>query len=135
MTNVDVTRRSSTSKPPSWTGLAAIVESMFLLLFVVASLAILIQLFVASTGRARQGHDLARAVSAATEMAEVFAQDPEASAGTETIEGLSVSCDVTSEEHEAGTLYHAHIQVQDPDGEGALYELTTARYVKEGQDG
>jgi len=122
------TRRRSPVTRPSWSGMAMVVEAMLLLVFLVASLAILTGLFSASVVRSREGRDLACAVSAATNAAERFAADPASVEGTWQEGELTVTCDVTDEPTAAGTLYHADIQVFPAGEADAIYVLSTARY-------
>ena len=118
---------------PTWSGMAVVVEAMFLLVFLVASLAVIMQVFAASTLRAQEGRHLAEAVACATSAAERFAADPAAAGGTTTEGDLEVVCDVTSEQTAAGTLYHATITVLDENAEPPVYVLETSRYEREVQ--
>ncbi len=115
----------------SWTGMALMVEAMVLLLFLVASLAIVTNVFAAATVRGKEGYELAEAVAAATNAAERFAADPRTAQGSTTQGSLSISCEVTSEPTATGTLYHATITVCPKDGEQSLYQLTTACFERE----
>lgn len=114
-----------------WTGMAVVVESIVLLVFLIVSLTVILQLFGAATAQTREGERLALAVSAATSTAERFASDPTAADGISTQGELTVSCQVSDEQTAAGTLYHATITVYDPNFEKPVYELVTARYVSE----
>lgn len=135
-----------------WPGAAFLVEAMLLLVFVMACLGVLTQMFAASSEKANQGKDLTDAVAAASAVAESFAADP---AGTplESWRGhMHVICDVQPEQRGGGILYHAEISVYEdgqdaptgvdgqdrlvdagpqdaprPPGE-ALYSITTAKY-------
>ena len=94
-----------------WTSTAFIVESILLLLFLAASLAVLAQAFTLSLTHSAEGRTLDAAVAAATNVAERFAADPEKAAGTTQAGDLVVVCATTADEREAGTLYRAHIEV------------------------
>ena len=120
----------SSQERPAWSGMAVVVESMLLLLFLIGSLAILLQLFATGTSRASEGERLAQAVAAATSAAERFAADPADSGGTTEQDELQVVCDVTEEDAGAGTLYHATITVFSEEQEPPVYVLETARYVR-----
>lgn len=124
-------RRANSHTAPTWAGMALIVETMVLLLFLVASLAIVTGVFASSVVRAREGEDLARAVAAATTVAERFASDPASVPEASTESGLVVRCARTSEQTGAGTLYRATLTVLSPDTSTELYALETARYVRE----
>ena len=123
----------TTRTRPAWSGMAMLVEAMFLLVFLMASLAIAMQLFAASSARAQQGRDLSLAVAEATNAAERFAADPTTAAGTTTADNLTIDCQVTSEETARGTLYHATITVFAEGEEAPVYTLATARYQGEVQ--
>lgn len=94
-----------------WSGAAVLVEAMLLLVFLIASLAVLMQMFSAAVNRADESAQLTAAVAAAADTAEQFAADPTQAAGTKTEGDLLVVCTVTPEPREAGTLYHAEISV------------------------
>ena len=116
-------------EPPAWTGFAIVVEAMVLLAFLAVSLAVVTQLFAASAVRAREGRELAAAVSCATNVAERFAAHPDEVAGTTREGDLVVVCDVEEDQRAAGTLYHATVTVFEDDVETPVYVLETARYV------
>lgn len=115
----------------SWTSVAFIVESVLLLLFLVASLAVLTQVFSSSLSRSVESRTLDAATIAASSIAEHFAADP-ASVEEETQLGdLKVTCEVTDEPREDGTMHYAHISVYDMSESGAdskVYELDTSCY-------
>ena len=121
----------TTESRPAWSGMAIVVEGMFLLLFLIGSLAIIMQVFAAATTRAQYGRHLAEAVAYATSTAERFAADPTSAEGTTNEGDLEVVCDVTSEQTAAGTLYHATITVFEDSAEYPVYVLKTARYERE----
>lgn len=118
---------------PAWSGMAVVVEAMVMLVFLIGSLAVLTQLFATASLRAREAHDLAAAVSVATSAAERFAADPERAEGTTQAEGLSVDCQVTSDETARGTIYHATITVRSERAAEPVYTLSTDRYVEGGR--
>ena len=127
-----IPRRQTGSLSGSLSGLAMVVEAIVLVLFLAGSLAVLTQLFAAASMRSREGERLAQAISAATTCAERFAADPAGTSGTSTDDGLVVDCEVTPEQTDAGTLYHATITVFSDATEAPLYVLETARYESEG---
>lgn len=118
---------------PSWAGMAMVVESMLLLIFLIGSLAIIIQLFAKATVRAKEGERLAEAVAYATSAAERFASDPLTAEGTTTYDDLLVVCEVGENPTRTGTLYQATITVMASDATEPVYELTTSRYLREVQ--
>ncbi len=118
---------------PAWSGMAVVVEAMLMLVFLIGSLAILTQVFATASVRAREAHDLAAAVSVATSAAERFAADPEGAEGVTEAEGLSVDCQVTSDQTTRGTIYHATITVRSEHVSEPVYTLSTERYVEGGQ--
>lgn len=117
---------------------AFIVETLALLAVLVISIAVFTQLFSRATTTADQSARVCRAVSVAEDAAEEFSADPVAIAAGKTVgsgvssqgeDGFEVSCNVTEDKHDAGTLYRAHIEVSDD--AGVAYELNSARYVSE----
>ncbi|WP_165053625.1 MULTISPECIES: hypothetical protein [unclassified Adlercreutzia] len=118
---------------------AFVVEALFLLVFMMGSLAVLTGLMVSSYERGAAADDLSYAVALASNDAEAFAADPAgqsrgatgaglgASAGI--AEGFQLTRDVEQHAQEAGVLYEAHITVSR-DGH-AIYALDTARYVSD----
>lgn len=134
---------------------AFIVESLVLLVFMMASLAILTSLMVSSYEKGTAASDLSYAVIMAANDAESFAADPVSYAQAAKAEATSTNptaaADVSAgasadteaaieahedfllnrsvEEHaqEAGILYEAHISVSH--NNEVLYELNTSRYV------
>ena len=130
---------------PDWSNTAFVVEALVLLVALLAASAILVQMFAYAHKTSDQTADLANAVVLAQNAAEEFSANPAAAAagattgigaatGTasssllEGAEGLSVACNVTSENTSAGTLYTAHITVTDDPG-AEIYTLTATRYV------
>ena len=123
--------RRTRHEAPAWSTMAVMVEAMVLLVFLMASLAVLTHLFASAMVRATQGEQLAAAVSVATSAAERFSADPADAAGTWDEEGLEVACEVTPEMTATGTLYHATITVCNEEQETPVYVLTTTRFERE----
>lgn len=126
---------SSTAGRSSWTSVAFIVESILLLVFLIASLAILIQVFVASLNKSVESRTLDAATIAASSIAEHFAANP-SDVQNETLLGdLRIVCSVQDEPRSSGTLYRAHIDVFDisaSGGDAPIYSLDTAHYQRGG---
>lgn len=124
------------ARKASWHGKAFLVEALVLLVFLVASLSILVALFVQARTEADEGERLSQAVQLAQNAAEEFAADPAGSQGL-TIEdgGLMATVQVGEEAHESGSLLNATVTVVDEEGGGSIaageeiYRLDTARYV------
>ena len=133
---------------PGWHGKAFLVESLVLLAILVASLAVLMGLFVNARVESTQGERLTQAVQLAQNAAEEFAADPLAAHGqTFEFDGLEATVQVESEAPlstsaasaastaSAGVLLHATVVVRDAGGSGAyaageeVYRLETATYV------
>lgn len=126
---------------PGWHGRAFLVESLVLLAFLVASLAVLMGLFTHARIESAEGERLASAVQLAQNAAEEFAADPLAAPGqTFEHDGLEAEVSVEPEPSSAGTLFHATVVVCDADGSGAfaageeVYRLNTACYVPEASE-
>ncbi|WP_139650743.1 hypothetical protein [Raoultibacter phocaeensis] len=111
----------------SWHGTAFIVEAMLLLAFLVGAIAVFMHLFADASAKGAENEDLSNAIVLAANSAERFASDPEGMAPETETDGFRVTCLVTPEETDGGTLYHADIAVLR--GEEEVYRLTTARYV------
>lgn len=129
---------------------AFVVESLLLLAALIAAMAVFTQLFAGSLSQANESKREVNAVMVAQNAAERFCADP-ASAGaaagsgiasassngtklstsvvTQDDENFTVTCEVSSSERKAGTMYQAHIIVSDD--AGIAYELDTTRYVSE----
>ena len=148
MMAVDLSRlgRPGPQDRRSWHGGAFIVESLVLLAFLVAALAVSIQLMGVAHQHGTQADRLSSAVILASNEAEAFATDPAAgnvSASFATVDGelvesagadapadgsiYQVTRTVEARDEQAGTLYEARIAVTC-DGQD-VYELDTARYV------
>lgn len=125
------TRNLSASRNAKRSSVAFIVESLVMLVFLVASLAIVTQLLAASADRASQSQHLEQAVIAAANTAEQFSADPTGvAAQSSSSNGLTTACAVTPTRTSSGTLYSAAISVSD--GTGVIYTLQTSRYVSGG---
>ena len=116
-----------------WSSVAFIVESILLLVFLVASLAVLTKVFSASLTRSVESRTLDAATIAATSIAEHFAADPEGVEERTQLGDLIIVCDVTEEPRKDGTMHHAEIRVYEVAsfGEGSgqpVYTLNTSRY-------
>ena len=145
------TTRTRASRP-AWANVAFIVEAMVLLVFLIASLAVFMQLFSAALERSEEGGTMTGAVAAASTTAERFAADPQGVPAVAEFDDLVVTCDVTPEARDRGTLYHANIAVyranEAPDAPdasaastapsdaldaldepGAVYAISTSVYV------
>lgn len=137
----------------SWHGTALLVEALVLLAFLVASLALFMQVFAQARGMGAEGSELAQAVAMASNLAEEFAADPATEPEPLERDGLTASCEVATvaaddADHAgsqtdpdadgapagdssgaAGTLYRATILVTDGDGD-EVYRLVTERYAR-----
>lgn len=139
------------SERKSWTGTAFLIESLVLLVFLAGTIAVLAQLFAYSVSTANSAQQLSQAATVAQNAAEEFSSNPVAVAeGQQVGQGVAlngtsdfaVTCTVTANEEDNGTLYVAHIAVSPRAATGAgaaaannagaaeaAYELDTARYV------
>ena len=145
-------KRSEGGSPVS----AFVIEAVLLILFLAASLAVVMSMLSLSYRQETQAALATRAMSYAVECAERFVIEPEGSeASYSTIEeGMAITCEVTSFQMAAGTMCYAHITVYptedvpvpvhplaslslpsaEADSAGApeaeiVFELDTARYV------
>ena len=134
----------------SWRGTALLVEALVLLAFLVASLALFMQVFAQARGMGAEGSELAQAVAMASDLAEEFATDPAVEPEPLERDGLTASCAIATVAADdadgtggqtgsgaddalsggtAGTLYRATILVTDGDGD-EVYRLVTERYAR-----
>lgn len=141
----------------SWHGTALLVEALVLLAFLVASLALFMQVFAQARGMGAEGSELAQAVAMASNLAEEFAANPATEPEPLERDGLTASCAVATVAADdadgadgqtgpdaddapsggssgdssgaAGTLYRATILVTDGDGD-EVYRLVTERYAR-----
>ena len=124
-------RSQSSNMRSSWSSVAFIVESILLLVFLVAALAALTLTFSNALNRSVESRTLDASVIAASSIAEHFAANP-TDVQEETLLGdLRIVCTVTDEAREGGVLHHAHIDVFDiraAKGSDPTYSLDTSRY-------
>lgn len=106
---------------------AFIVEALVLFVFLVATLAIVSQLFFASASQAQKSLELERAVTIAANAAERFSANPASPDLDTSQDGLALRCEISPQFMPAGILYEATIIVSN-DVED-IYTLETARYV------
>ena len=92
-----------------WPGAAFLIEALLLLVFVMASLAVLTQMFATASDHANRSRDLTDAVAATSTVAECFAAEPTSVPEKQSIGNMHVTCLVTIEHRAGGTLYSAHI--------------------------
>ena len=139
-------RRANAQNRRSWHGGAFIVESLVLLVFLMAALAVAIQLMGEAHQHGADADRLSSAIILASNDAEAFAANPtpdDAASSFAAVDGdlveatevdapadgnvYEVSRTVDARDEAAGTLYEARITVTC-DGE-TVYELATSRYV------
>ena len=118
---------------------AFLVESLVLLFFLVAALAVFTQIFASSASNSADASRLSAACEVAENAAEEFSANPQAVADGQAVgagvaatgaSGFSVNCDVSQQAYESGTLYTAHISVADD--EGTAYELDATSFQQGG---
>ena len=116
-------------------GTAFLVESLVLLFFLAATLAI----FASSLESSANASRLSAATEVAQNAAEEFSANPQAVTNGQVIgagmakngtESFDVDCTVTAEKQGGGTLYTANIVVSD--AQGVAYTLTTNRFAQGG---
>ncbi|MCH3968083.1 MAG: hypothetical protein PHR15_06080 [Atopobiaceae bacterium] len=122
--------RPVSSPSPHHTNAAFLVEVLVLFGFFLACSAIFVQILVRVTTLSASDLRLEEAMHLATNQAETFSADPTGSEGTTQSGDYQVTCDVTPEQTDQGTLYQADITVTDESGEA--WNLTTSRYVSGG---
>ena len=140
-------RQSQPTKTGRWQGTALIVESLIILVFVVACLAVFARLFGYSFVNNAYDQQRAHAITLATNKAETLTAQSGAMPllSVEEEGGYTTTCEITPEHTARGILYRAKITVSvagtsatqgesdsDADGEDTgqiLYQLHTARYV------
>lgn len=118
---------------------AFLVESMVLLFFLVATLAVFTQVFAASVTNSSNASRLSAATEVAQNVAEEFSANPKAVLDGQAVGAgvaangtseFNVECDVSQQSHESGTLYTAHIRVAD--AQGVAYELDATSFQQGG---
>lgn len=107
--------RRPTRQKAAWPGIAFIVEALLLLVFLAVCLAGFMRLFGESHRMAAESQQLEQALLLAQNRAEQFAADPAAAEGESVQGNLAVTCVVTPQETEGGTLYQAEITVRRTD--------------------
>ena len=135
MSSFDLTpKRTQTSERSSWQGTAFIVEALLLLVFLIASSAVFVQMFALASQQGAESVQLARAVAAASDVAERFAADPASVKDVQVVDDLLVTCTDVETTHERGTLRTATIAVYAQGAAGEpLYFITTSRFESEVQ--
>lgn len=126
--------RSNGSDTRGKRGMAFIVEALVLLFFLVLAVTVFVQLLGGAVVRGQQATDLENAVQIAQDAAETFAADPQ-SFQPEDHGAYAVDANVERTATPAGALYRATIKVSKNGEEGAIYELSTARYVESSHAG
>ena len=139
-------RRGNDHDRRPWHGAAFIVEALVLLVFLIASLAVIMQVIAGAHERSIEADRLSNAIILASNDAEAFAADPTSgNTGGEyvLVDGQLVQPEgpidvldksvydltriVEDQSQPGGTLYTAHIYVSC--GGEATYQIDTARYV------
>ena len=139
-------RHSSAHDRRPWHGSAFIVEALVLLVFLIASLAVLMQVIGGAHERGEDADRLSNAIILASNDAEAFSADPTVGdlittyalvddelvveAGndaTASADRYDVTRTVQAQAQQAGILYEAHIEVTSDDA--IVYQVDTARYV------
>ena len=120
----------------NWSNTAFLVESLVLLFFLIACLAVFTQMFAHSWQASSDASKLSAACVVAQNAAEEFEANPQA-VQNDTIDvsdasgtSFRVSRTVESETTATGTMYTVHIAVSDDTGE--VYSLEAQRYMEGG---
>ena len=123
----------------NWSNTAFLVESLVLLFFLIACLAVFTQMFAHSWQASSDASKLSAACVVAQNAAEEFEANPQA-AQNDTIDvndvndasgtNFHVSRTIESEATATGTMYTVHIAVSDDTGE--VYSLEAQRYMERG---
>ena len=120
----------------NWSNTAFLVESLVLLFFLIACLAVFTQMFAHSWQASSDASKLSAACVVAQNAAEEFEANPQA-VQNDTIDvsdaigtSFHVSRSVEREAAAAGTMYTVHIAVSDDTGE--VYSLEAQRYMEGG---
>ncbi len=120
----------------NWTNTAFLVESLVLLFFLIACLAVFTQMFAHSWQASSDASKLSAACVVAQNAAEEFEANPQAAqSGTVDVTGANdtnfhVSRTVESEAAATGTMHTIRIDVSDDAGE--VYSLEAQRYMEGG---
>ena len=120
----------------NWSNTAFLVESLVLLFFLIACLAVFTQMFAHSWRASSDASRLSAACVVAQNAAEEFEANPQ-TAHNDTIDvsaasgtNFHVSRTIESEATATGTMYTVHIAVSDDTGE--VYSLEAQRYMEGG---
>ncbi|MBQ9006590.1 MAG: hypothetical protein IJ092_09480 [Atopobiaceae bacterium] len=105
-----------------------LIEALFLLTILATAIAVFMSIFSLAARRGNESAALDAATHAAANVAERFSADPTSAQAEYDEDGYRVTCDITPEQTEAGTLYRAKVTVWADSGE-ELYAISTARYV------
>ena len=136
MSPTSLDRKELTHLRTPWSSVAFIVESVLLLLFLVASLAVLTKIFSASLNHSVESRTLDAATIAASSIAEHFAADPNSVEERTVLGDLVIMCTVTDEERPGGTMKYADIRVYDTSEKNtgsAIYTISTSHYESDGE--
>lgn len=127
---------SRNKRRSNWSSTAFLVESLVLLFFLIACLAVFTQMFAHSWQASSDASRLSAACVVAQNAAEDFEANPQGvqngAFDVNDANGASfcVSRTVESEAAAAGIIYTAHISVSDDTGE--VYSLEAQRYMEGG---
>ena len=127
---------SHNKRRSNWSNTAFLVESLVLLFFLIACLAVFTQMFAHSWQASSDASRLSAACVVAQNATEEFEANPQAvQNGTFDVNDASgtsfrVSRTVESEAAAAGTMYTVHIAVSDDTSE--VYSLEAQRYMEGG---
>ena len=127
---------SRNKRRSNWSSTAFLVESLVLLFFLIACLAVFTQMFAHSWQASSDASRLSAACVVAQNAAEEFEANPQTvQNGTFDVNDANganfcVSRTVESEATAAGIMYTAHISVSDNTGE--VYSLEAQRYMEGG---
>ena len=127
---------SRNKRRSNWSSTAFLVESLVLLFFLIACLAVFTQMFAHSWQASSDASRLSAACVVAQNAAEEFEANPQTvQNGTFDVNDANgasfcVSRTVESEAAAAGIIYTAHISVSDDTGE--VYSLEAQRYMEGG---
>ena len=127
---------SRNKRRSNWSSTAFLVESLVLLFFLIACLAVFTQMFAHSWRASSDASRLSAACVVAQNAAEEFEANPQ-TAHNDTIDvsaasgtNFHVSRTIESEATATGTMYTVHIAVSDDTGE--VYSLEAQRYMEGG---
>lgn len=127
---------SRNKRRSNWSSTAFLVESLVLLLFLIACLAVFTQMFAHSWQASSDASRLSAACVVAQNAAEDFEANPQGvqngAFDVNDADGASfyVNRTVESEATAVGTMYTVHIAVSDDTGE--VYSLEAQRYMEGG---